>query len=114
MKAKKLFILWTSENKDNALNMLLMYSLKAQTAGWWDEIEIAAWGASNLLICSDYDVEIQIGEVKNSGVNFFACLRCAEKYGLVNQLESLGFTVKLMGEPLTERLQSDEWTVLTI
>ena len=114
MAKKKLLILWASENKDTALNMLLMYSLSAQTNNWWDEIDIVSWGASNLLVCSDSDVSDEVRNLKSAGVNLYACQRCAEKYNLVHQLEGFGFEVKLMGETLTQRLQDHEWAVITI
>ncbi len=114
MHGKSLFILWTSDNKDTVMNMLLMYTLKAQTMNWWDRIEIASWGASNSLVCSDTDVEDLVKEIKLAGANLYACQRCAERNGLVNQLQSIGFEVKYMGEPLTKRLQDDKWEVITI
>ncbi len=44
MKIKKLTILWTTDNVETALNMLLMYTLKSNTNRWWDECNLITWG----------------------------------------------------------------------
>jgi hypothetical protein len=114
MKIEKLTILWTTDNEETALNMLLMYALKSNVNKWWKECNIITWGPSNKLVCSNPEVQVMIKQIQENGANFFACRRCAEEYGLVEQLESLGIGVKLMGEPLTQYLQDDTYRVLSI
>ena len=114
MKIDKLTILWTTDDEDTALNMLLMYALKSNLNNWWAECNIITWGPSNKLVCSNPEIQLFIKQIQEAGAKFFACKRCAEEYGLVDQLTSLGIEVKLMGEPLTHYLQDDSVRVLSI
>lgn len=114
MKIDKLTILWTTEDEETALNMILMYTLKSNTNKWWKECNVITWGPSNKLVCKSRDVQLMIRQIQETGVKFYACKRCAEEYGLVEHLESLGIEVKLMGEPLTQYLQDDSYRVLSI
>jgi hypothetical protein len=114
MKIDKLTILWTTDNEETALNMLLMYALKSNLNKWWQECNIITWGPSNKLVCSSPEVQLFIKQIQEAGVKMYACKRCAEEYGLVERLEALGIEVKLMGEPLTAYLQDDSYRVITI
>lgn len=114
MKIDKLTILWTTDNEETALNMLLMYALKSNLNNWWKECNIITWGPSNKLVCASPDVQLFVKQIQEAGAKFYACKRCAEEYGLVDQLTSLGIEVKLMGEPLTQYLQDDCVRVLSI
>ena len=48
------------------------------------------------------------------GVKVFACRRCAERYGIVEQLEDLNIEVIYTGEPFTEYLKDESCRVITI
>lgn len=114
MNPDKLFILWTTDNKDIAKNMLLMYALKSNTNNWWKECHLVTWGPSNKLLVSDPEIQKTVKQIQDTGVKLFACQRCAENYGIVNELKDLGIHVMLMGEPLTECLQNPEWRILSV
>ncbi len=114
MKIKKLTILWTTDNADTALNMLLMYTLKSNSNNWWEECNLITWGPSNKLLCENDEVKELVLQIMDAGVKVYACQRCAERYGLVEKLEEMGITVKLMGEPLTGYLQDSECRVITL
>jgi len=109
----KLVILWTSSDKEVALNMLFMYTLNAKLRGWWKDIDLIIWGPSSKLLSVDTDLQDHIVKIKESGVNVLACKACAENYGITNQLEDLGAEVKYMGEGLTEYLK-EGYRMLTI
>lgn len=114
MKIDKLTILWTTADEETAKNMLLMYTLKSNLNHWWKECNLITWGPSNKLICSDPEIQSYIKQIQETGVRMYACKRCAEEYGIVDQLEALGIEVKLMGEPLTGYLQDDSYRVLSL
>lgn len=114
MKIEKLTILWTSDNEETAKNMVLMYALKSNTNKWWRECNLITWGPSNKLVCHSSEIQLVLKQIMDAGVKVFACKRCAEEFGLVDQLEELGIEVKLMGEDLTGYLQDDEMRVLSI
>ena len=114
MKKEKLTILWTTDNEDTALNMILMYTLKANENKWWKECNLITWGPSNKLLCQSQEVQDLLKQIMATGVKVYACQRCAERYGLVDQIKEMGIEVKLMGEPLTQYLQDDSCQVLSI
>ena len=111
---KKLAVLWTSDKAETALNMLLMYLHKSNSNRWWDQCDLITWGPSNKLVCENSEVNALVRELMDLGVRVYACQRCAEKYGLAEQLEAMGIVVKLMGEPLTTYLQDESYRILTI
>ena len=49
-----------------------------------------------------------IDEVKEVGVEFSACVACANNLGTEEKLEEYGFEVKPWGKLLTDVLKSDE------
>lgn len=114
MKIDKLTILWTTGDEETALNMILMYTLKSNLNHWWKECNLITWGPSNKLICNNPEIQVYIKQIQETGVKVLACKRCAEEYGIVDQLEKLGIEVKLMGEPLTAYLQDESYRVLSI
>ena len=110
----KLTILWTTDNEETALNMILMYTLKANQNKWWKECNLITWGPSNKLLCSSPEVQELIRDIMKEGVKVMACQRCAERYGLVEQISNMGIEVKLMGEPFTEYLQDEGYRVISV
>ncbi|MBR0597194.1 DsrE family protein [Sinanaerobacter chloroacetimidivorans] len=114
MKIDKLTILWTSEDEEIALNMLLMYTLKSNVNHWWKECNLITWGPSNKLLCSNPEVQVMVKQIMEAGVKVYSCKRCADEYGLTEQLEKMGIEVKLMGEPFTEYLQDSSYRVISI
>lgn len=114
MKHDKLIILWVSGDRDAALNMVLMYTLKSNSEKWWKECKLISWGPSNKLIAEDPDVRLMLTQIMDTGVKVEACKRCAEGYGIEEALEAMGVEIKLMGEPLTEYLQDPSWRVITV
>ncbi len=109
----KLVILWTSGDREVALNMLFMYTLNGKLRGWWNEIDLVIWGPSSKLLSFDTELQDYIRKIKESGVTVLACKACAENYGVSHNLEGLGVEVKYMGEGLTEYLK-EGYKMLTI
>lgn len=112
-KTKKLNILWTSDSKTTALNMLSTYVINSKTNGWWDKINLIIWGASAQLAAYDTQVQTEIMEMINSGVHIEACKDCADSLEISNKLEKLGIEIKYMGELLTKYIKSGE-PIITI
>lgn len=110
----KLTVLWTSGDEDTAMNMILMYTLKSAGNRWWKDCALITWGPSNLLAARNERVRSELREIMAAGVKVYACKRCAERYGLIDELESMGIIVQLMGETLTEHLKDPERRVLSV
>ncbi len=111
-KPSKLGVLWTSGDRDVALNMVFMYTYNAKKFGWWDEIRFIVWGSSSKLLSVDLELQREIKKMKEVGIELVACKACADRYGVSEKLEDLGILVKYMGQPLTKMLKTD-WVVLT-
>lgn len=112
-RASRLAIVWTSGDPDVAHRMALMYANGAKSRGWFDEVRLVVWGPSQRLLVGDKDIRAYVDRLREAGVVVEACLACADSYGIADDLRSLGLEVKYMGEPLSNFLKDDDWSVLT-
>lgn len=109
---EKLLVVWTSGDRDVALKMVFMYTRNAKKNDWWEKVRLVVWGPSQKLLANDEELQGHIKILKDYGVEVYACIACAEMYGLTSHLHRLGIEVKGMGMPLTEMLK-EGWTTLT-
>jgi hypothetical protein len=109
----KINILWTTDNKDTVLNMLVMYAINSITNDWWNKVNIIIWGASAKLAGSDTQVQFEIIEMLNHGITIEACKNCCDNFGVTDTLIKLGIDARYMGKPLTDYIKSGE-KILTI
>ena len=104
----KLNILWTTDNKDTVFNMLIMYATNSITKGWWKNVNVIIWGASAKLVGNDSQVQSEVIDMINHGVQVEACKECCDRAGVTDKLIKLGIIVRYMGEPLTAYIKADE------
>jgi hypothetical protein len=109
----KLNILWTTDNKDTVFNMLIMYATNSKIKGWWKNVNVIIWGASAKLIGNDTQVQSEVLEMINQGVQVEACKECSDRADVTDKLIKLGINVRYMGETFTRYIKSDE-KILTI
>ncbi|MGO1818295.1 MAG: DsrE family protein [Senegalia sp. (in: firmicutes)] len=107
----KLVILWTSRDKEVALNMVFMYALNAKIHNWWKDLTLIIWGPSSKLLSEDEELQDYISKMKEEGIDIVACKACSNNYGVTEKLEDLDIDVKYMGEPLTNYLKEDYKTI---
>lgn len=107
-QAEKLTILWTNADKITSQKMVFMYAKASMARNWWKSVNIIVWGATAKLVAEDKDIQQSLKEVKDAGVNITFCISCARELGVIDKIQSLGYKLKPMGEPLTEILKSDE------
>lgn len=100
-----LVVLWTSGDRDVALNMVFMYTLNAKRRNWWGDVRLIVWGPSAKLLSEDRELQGVIVQMREAGVILEACKACADRYGVSADLEQLGIAVRYMGIPLTEYLK---------
>ncbi len=99
--ADRLVVLWTSGDRDVAMNMVFMYALNAKLAGWWEDVTFIVWGPSARLLSGDAELQAELEKMKKAGIVLEACIACSERYGVTEKLRELGVDVKGMGKPLT-------------
>ena len=63
-----LVVLWSSGDKEVALNMVFMYTLNTKLRNWWTEVRLIVWGPSSRLSSEDKDLQDEIQKMKNAGV----------------------------------------------
>ena len=114
-KPDELVVVWTSGDREVALKMAFMYTLNAKRFKWgWKSVALVVWGPSSKLLTEDEELQEYISRIRGAGVKLFACKKCADLYGVSDDLKRLGIEVKYMGKPLTDYLQNDSCRVLTI
>lgn len=101
-----LYIIWTTDNVETAMNMVLTYGGNSMLNHWWEKVTIIVWGASQKLVASNPIVQDRIKELMEMGVFFSACQRCAGNLEVKAALEALGVETKYWGEPLTKLLKA--------
>ena len=107
-----LVVVWSSGDRDVALNMVFMYTYNAKKNGWWDTIRFIVWGPSSKLLAEDTELQEGIKKMKEEGVELYACKACSDLYGVSDKLTELGINVKYIGKDLTELLKTG-WTHMT-
>jgi hypothetical protein len=110
---QKQLILWTSGDREVALKMVLMYSYYCKKNSWMDTVRLLVWGPSSKLLAEDTVLQGKLKDLKQVGVELYACKACADLYGVSDKLTQLGITVIYAGEMLAE-LQKSGWHVLSI
>ncbi|MBU1276735.1 MAG: DsrE family protein [Proteobacteria bacterium] len=104
--ADTLVIIWSSRDREVAKNMVFMYAKNSRLKGWWPAVRLVVWGPSASLIAEDAELQTELEELRQAGVELLACRACADKYGVAPRLEELGIEVIYMGQPLTEYLRA--------
>ncbi|MEI7501424.1 MAG: DsrE family protein [Bacteroidota bacterium] len=104
----KLHLLWTTGEKEVAMKVIFPYLINAKANGWWDEINLIIWGPSTKLTSDDEDIQTELKDVIDSGITVEACLACTDAYKITEKMTSLDITVRFMGAPFTEYLNSQD------
>lgn len=104
-KNDKLVVVWTSGDREVAISMVFLYTLNTRVKGWWDDVTLVVWGPSTKLLCEDAELQESVQKMKEAGIKLQACVRCAERYGVVEDLEKMGIETIKMGVPLTDYLK---------
>mgnify|MGYP001066445700 FL=1 len=108
----KLLIIWSTEEKEVAKKMVLLYSSVILPRSYWDEAILMVWGPSARLLSQDKELQQKIKEIAKTGVKVQACVVCTDDYGVSEKLKNIGVELTHTGEMLTQALQSD-WKVVT-
>ena len=110
---KEAKILWTTNNKETAMHMVLLYAHNAKLKGWMEEVTVLVWGASQQLIAQDKEIQEKVKAMINDGVKVVACLKCADNMEITDSLNSCNIDVFYTGEYLSNWIKSGD-TVITV
>jgi len=105
-------VIWSSGDRDVALQLVFMYTLNSRLKGWWDQVRLVVWGPSAKLLAQDRELQARLAQLKEAGVELLACKACSDNYGVSDKLAELGVEVIFMGQPLT-RMLKEGWSVIT-
>jgi hypothetical protein len=110
--AGEIIILWASEDKEVASQLVLDYPLNARMNGWVEDITVLIWGPSARLLAKDPELQELVRTLKMAGVKIMANKSCTDSYGVTKELESMGIEVKYLGKSLTTFIEKGS-TILT-
>lgn len=99
-------VVWTTDNKEAIHNMIFLYTLNAKLKGWFDEVTLLVWGASQRILVEDTDIQSKIKEMSDAGVHVKACQKCSENLDIKETLQSCGVEVFYTGVLLSDWLKS--------
>lgn len=102
---ESLVMVWSSQDREVALNMVFMYTYNAKAKGWWPDVRLIVWGAATRLLAQDHELQEYVKKMGDVGVVLEACKKCADNYGVSSRLEELGINVYYIGEQLTAYLR---------
>ncbi len=102
----EVMIVWTTDNKETILNMVFLYTLNAKLKGWFDEVTLLVWGASQKLLSEDDELKVKVKEMVEAGVTVVACKKCSENLGIEESLKACDVEVFYTGELLSDWAKS--------
>jgi len=106
-ESKDLIVLWTSGDKEVALNMVFMYTYNAKKNGWWENITLIVWGPSAKLSAEDKEIADNLKGMMDIGIIVEACKGCSDRYGVSSDLEELGIDVRYIGVDFTNYIKKN-------
>ncbi|MFK5976961.1 MAG: DsrE family protein [Sulfurovum sp.] len=114
MKKENLLIVITTENAESIMKFPLLYGGVSLPREYWKRVHIIFWGPSIKTLKSNGTIQSTVQNIQRDGVEFSACVICAEDYDAVRDLEDMGVICNHTGELLTLALKYDSWSVLTV
>jgi len=103
--SNSLVVIWSSNDRDVALQTVFLYVLNSRLKGWWEDVTLIVWGPSAELLSYDLELQMELEKIRAAGVKIQACRKCTDNYGVSDKLEELGIEVIYMGVPLTEYIR---------
>ena len=110
--ANKVFAIITDTDREQALEVGLIYPLNCAKNKWLEEVKVIFFGPSEKLAAYDHQVQDKIKEIQGYGVEILACKWCSDRMGITPQLEAQGINVVYVG-PIISQLIRDGWAQLT-
>ena len=110
--ATKLLVILSSDDREVALEVGLVYPLNAMKHRWMDEVKLIIFGPSEKIAAHDMEVRGRIDELQKAGIEVMACKWCADRMKVTAALEDAGIKVVYVGQIISQLLK-DGWASLT-
>lgn len=114
MKKENLLFVLSTDNVDSIMKFPFLYGGVSLPRKYWKRVHVMFWGASITVAKTNETIRTKVLAMQKDGVEFSACVVCSEEYAAVAALESINIVCNHTGDLLTEALQDESWSVLTI
>ena len=111
---KKLLVVWKSDNDIDIHNFIVPYVHNSKKHGWFDDVELLIWGASQHIVTKDSTIQQKVKDLIKNEVKVYACKFCADNVGATKLLESIGVNVMYTGVFLSDKMKDPETEVISI
>lgn len=98
----ELLVVWTTDNRETIMNMILLYVHNAKLNGWFDEVNLLVWGASQQILSEDKEMQEKVSEMIQDGIKVVACKKCAENMYVEKNLDACGVELLFSGKFISE------------
>lgn len=110
--ANKVFAIISDDDREQALEVSLVYPMNCAKNKWLDEVKVIFFGPSEKLAAYDNEVQDKIKQMIGYGIEVLACKWCADRMGVTPQLEAQKINVVYVG-PIISQLIREGWAQLT-
>lgn len=114
MQVENLLLVVSTNSVDTILKFPLLYGGVSMPRGYWEKVHVMFWGESIDVVAKTKSIQERVLQVQKEGVEFSACVVCAQDYEATKTLEAIGVVCTHTGELLTHALKDESWRVLTI
>lgn len=105
MKMQKLVLTWTSVSEDTFFNMITPYALTSQEEEQFGEVVVLIWGGSAQTIAKVPEIKLELGIFREKGITVKCCSKCAEQYGIVDELEKMNVDIVNMSHVFNDYMK---------
>lgn len=106
-----LHILWTNDNLHTSQFMVMFYATQSKIKHLWDDVTVILWGAPVKFVTENKIIQNEMEIAMQAGVKFSACVSCARKFGVADELGKLGIVIEPWTEAFTNLVKSGKAVV---
>lgn len=111
---RKLLIVWKSKEEIDISKFIVPFAYNSKEQNWFTEVELLIWGSSQVSVKDHLEYQEYVKTLIDNEIKVRACKMCSDATGSSEVLESLGVIVEYTGSYLAEKLNSNDWEVITI
>jgi len=106
MANKLLVIITAGENEIYKFRSAVSISMNIKKKSYMDDVKVVFFGPSEKLLASDNAEILNLfKDLKNTGIEIFACKNVSDNFSITPKLIDLGLNVTLIGKIVTDLLK---------